>query len=101
MENQIKKGDGDRLPVEIKPSTIHGNGLFATRDLKRGEVYIFGVENMMTVGATNDAAIFQTSAKTNLREMKDDSFLKMEEYREKSLEGNNVRIVNDTTFLAV
>lgn len=88
---QISRGSKCALPAQIKPSMIHGHGLFATRDMQKGEVILIGMADLVPLASMNDAAMFQASTATNLTDMKEDYFLKMNEYREKGLEGNNAR----------
>jgi hypothetical protein len=37
---QLERGIGSFLPGAIKPSIIYETGLFTTRDLKKGEVFL-------------------------------------------------------------
>jgi hypothetical protein len=81
------------LPAEVKLSKIHKNGLFATRDMKKNEVFITSSSDVSSVACINDAVIFQESTATNLADMKEDYCFKMEEYRKKAIQLDNVEYI--------
>lgn len=62
----LRNGDSV-LPIKIRASPIHGNGCFATREIKKGEVFMLRFDDLSVLSSCNDGAFFPEWNQTNIK----------------------------------